>query len=145
MAAVNNNNSYARAVNTPVDNLWACTAKPMFDEKMADWGKFDNIGLSDLRGDNSILLMTQFCQRVATLMEVGINRANKIRAASKNTYRRNNSSSRTGLAAASAIANRARQEAARSQARTQRVDPGPLLPAAATANNNSVDGDSRPI
>jgi len=37
----------------------------MFDKKIADWGKFDNIALSDLRGDNSILLMTQFCQRVA--------------------------------------------------------------------------------
>jgi len=80
-----------------------------------------------------------------TLMEVGINRLNKIRTASKNTYRRNDSTSGTGLAAASAIANRARQEAARLQARTQRVDPGPLLPAAAAANNNSIDGDSRPI
>jgi len=63
--AVNNNNSYARAVNAPADNLWISTAKPMFDKKMADWGKFDNIARSDLRGDNSILLMTQFCQRVA--------------------------------------------------------------------------------
>jgi len=64
-AAVNNNNSYARAHNEPADALWRSTAKPMFDDKMADWGKFDNIALSDLRGDNSILLMTQFCQRVA--------------------------------------------------------------------------------
>jgi len=65
MAAVNNNNSVARAVNQPACNLWTCTAKPMFDKKMADWGKFDNIALNDLKGDNSILLMTQFCQRVA--------------------------------------------------------------------------------
>jgi len=64
-AAANNNNSCARAVNAPADNLWICTAKPLFDKKMTDWGKFDNIALSDLRGDNSILLMTQFCQRVA--------------------------------------------------------------------------------
>jgi len=65
MDVVNNNNSYARAVNTPADNLWTCTAKHMFDKKMADLGKFDNIALGDLRGHNSILLMTQFCQRVA--------------------------------------------------------------------------------
>ena len=64
-AAVNNHNSYAHAHNAPADALWRSTAKPLFDKKMADWGKFDNIALSDLRGDNSILLMTQFCQRVA--------------------------------------------------------------------------------
>jgi len=64
-AAVNNNNGYACADNAPADALWRSTAKPMFDDKMADWGKFDNIAPSDLRGDNSILLMTQFCQRVA--------------------------------------------------------------------------------
>jgi len=64
-AAVNNNNSCARAVSAPADNLWTCAAEPLFDKKMADWGKFDNTALSDLRGDNSILLMTQFCQRVA--------------------------------------------------------------------------------
>ena len=65
MAAIINNNSCARVVDQPADSLWTSTAKPMFDKKMADWGKFDNIALSDLRGDNSILLMTQFCQRVA--------------------------------------------------------------------------------
>jgi len=66
MATVNNNNnSFARAVNQPADNLWTCTAKPMFDKKMADWGKFDNTALTNLRGNNSILLMTQFFQRVA--------------------------------------------------------------------------------
>jgi len=61
----NNNNSYTRAVNAPAENLWISTAKPMFDKKLAGWGKFDNIAIRDLRGDNSILLMTQFCQRVA--------------------------------------------------------------------------------
>ena len=75
MAAVNNNNSFARAHNVPADALWRSTAKPMFDYKMADWGKFDNIALSDLRGDNSILLMTQFCQRVAN--DPPINRTTK--------------------------------------------------------------------
>jgi len=48
----------------------------MFDDKMADWGKFDNIALSDLRGDNSILLMTQFCQRVAN--DLPISRTRKV-------------------------------------------------------------------
>jgi len=48
MAAVNNNNSYARAHNAPADALWRSTVKPMFDDKMADWGKFDNITLSKL-------------------------------------------------------------------------------------------------
>jgi len=66
MATVNNNNnSFARVLNQPADNLWTCTAKPMFDKKMADWGKFDNSALTNLRGNNSILLMTHFFQHVA--------------------------------------------------------------------------------
>jgi len=81
-----------------------------------------------------------------TLSEFAIRRANRIRTANKNTYRRNNTSSRTGVVAATAIANRARQVAARqATARSRPVDPGPLPELAATTNDMAIDGQGHPI
>ena len=45
--------------------LWESTAKPLFDRVMQDFARFDNISLMDLVGDNSILLMSTFANRLA--------------------------------------------------------------------------------
>ena len=47
------------------DRLWNATAKPLWNDRMRDYGTFDSITEDDLVADNSILLMTTFCNRVA--------------------------------------------------------------------------------
>ena len=47
------------------DRLWNSTARPLWNKKMRDYGTFDSVTEDDLVADNSILLMTTFCNRVA--------------------------------------------------------------------------------
>jgi len=53
------------------DRLWNATAKPLWNDRMRDYGTFDSITEDDLVADNSILLMTTFCNRVAADPPIG--------------------------------------------------------------------------
>jgi len=48
------------------DRLWNVTAKPLWNERMRDYDTFDSeTDDHDLVADNSILLMTTFCNHAA--------------------------------------------------------------------------------
>ena len=62
-------NGNGRDVQHDPDTFFRSTAKSMFDKVMRDGGsrlQCDNIGIDDLAGDNSLILMTEFvnfCRR----------------------------------------------------------------------------------
>ena len=61
MAAVE---TFARDTGHNPEAFWESTAKPLFDRVMAGHGiSFDNIGMDDLVGDNSIRMMSEFTTR----------------------------------------------------------------------------------
>ena len=64
MAEAADHVSFARDnVHNP-DALWKSTIKPLWNKKMTHI-PFDSVTLDDLKADNSIMLMTTFCNKVA--------------------------------------------------------------------------------
>ncbi len=59
-------NPYSRDTGHNPEAFWTSTAKPVFDRVMLDFSTFDNLGLPDLVGDNSLLLMSTFANRVGS-------------------------------------------------------------------------------
>ena len=57
---------YSRTTNHDSNAFWNSTGRKLFDKVMESYPlKFDDIGLEDLEGDNSLVLMSEFVERCA--------------------------------------------------------------------------------
>ena len=56
-------NDYSRNTGHDSNAFWNATGRRLFDLVMHEYIKFDDIGLDDLVGDNSIVLFTEFVNR----------------------------------------------------------------------------------
>jgi hypothetical protein len=65
MANNNEGVGYARNTQHDPDAALNSTYKPLWNRVMDDYPSFDQISLSDLRGENSLLLFSTFANRMA--------------------------------------------------------------------------------
>jgi len=65
MAAANQTQAPRRQTGYDSEAEWNSTYKPLWEKCMPHIGNFDNIGIDDLVGDNSIIIMTTFAKNLA--------------------------------------------------------------------------------